>query len=272
MQDEIVIGEGVVLDSRPASFATRFVGAFIDLLVLGAGATAIVGIVAAAGQDLDGAAAAAVMITLVALVTVGVPTTVETLSRGRSLGKMAMGLRVVRDDGGPVRLRHALIRALVGVIELWFTLGSVALITSMIHPKGKRLGDMVAGTYAVRSRGGQRAMPPVVMPPELARWAHDADIRRLPDGVALAARQLLGRATRLHEGSRVRLGLELASEIERYVAPGPPPGTHPERFIAAVLAERRDREYVRAVRAAQLARSEGALLHRLPHGVPDPPV
>ena len=57
---------------------------------------------------------------------------------------------------------------------------------------------------------------------------------------------------------------------EQYVAPGPPAGTHPERFIAAVLAERRDREYSIAVRAARTAASEAALVHRLPHAVPDP--
>ena len=61
-------------------------------------------------------------------------------------------------------------------------------------------------------------------------------------------------------------------EIERYVAPGPPPGTHPERFLAAVLAERRDREYGHAVGVARAAAAEAVLLHRLPHAVPDPPV
>ena len=272
MQDEIVIGEGVVLDARPASFATRFLGAVIDLVALGIVGTLIGWVVAFAGQNLDDAAGAAVAVVLVVTLFVGIPTTVETLTRGRSLGKLAVGLRIVRDDGGPVRFRHAVIRALVGVLELWMTAGGLALITSIVHPQGKRLGDMLAGTYAVRVRGGQKAMPPIVMPPELALWARRADIRRLPDGVALAARQLLGRAGKLHQGSRVRLGVELAAEIERYVAPGPPPGTHPERFIAAVLAERRDREYFRAVRAAHVARAEAVLLHRLPHAVPDPPV
>ena len=271
MQDEILIGEGVVLDARPASFAVRMVGALIDLLVLAVLATVLVVVVATAGQNADLAAGNALAIALLVTVTVVLPTTVETLTRGRSLGKLAMGIRIVRDDGGPIRFRHAMIRALTGVLELWMSVGSVALLTSLVHPQGKRIGDILAGTYAVRVRGGQRALPPVVMPPELARWARTTDIRRLPDGVALSARQLLGRAAALHDGSRVRLGVELAAEIERYVAPGPPPGTHPERFIAAVLAERRDREYHQAVRVEQAARSEAVLLHRLPHAVPDPP-
>lgn len=270
MQDEILLGEGVVIDARPASFAVRMVGALIDVTAL-----AVVGYAAAMaalvmGFRMDEAAQGALIILVYVTVLVGIPATVETLTRGRSLGKLAMGIRIVRDDGGPIRVRHAIIRALTGVLELWMTAGAVALIASLAHPQGKRLGDMLAGTYAVRVRGGQRALPPVVMPPQLAVWARAADIRRLPDGLALAARQFLGRAAGLHAGSRARLGTELAAEIERYVAPGPPLGTHPETFIAAVLAERRDREYARAVTQARAAQAEAVLLHRLPHAVPDP--
>jgi hypothetical protein len=221
---------------------------------------------------MDDAAVSAFFLTVLIVLTVGIPATVESLSRGRSLGKLALGLRVVRDDGGPIRVRHAIIRALTGFLELWLTFGGIALIASLIHPQGKRVGDMLAGTYAVRVRGGQRALPPLVLPYELAGWVRSTDIRRLPDGLALSTRQFLGRAAGLHEASRVRLGAQLAAEVERYVAPGPPPGTHPERFLAAVLVERRDREYRHAVTVAGRAQAEAVLLHRLPHAVPDPPV
>ncbi len=271
MSDEILIGEGVLLDARPASFATRILGALIDVLVVGTAATLLavltVGLIA---PRVDEAALSALGLVGVVTVTVLVPTLVETLTRGRSLGKMALGLRIVRDDGGPIRFRHAVVRALVGVLELWFTAGLLAILTSLVHPKGKRLGDLLAGTYAVRVRSGQKPLPAVVMPPELAGWAAHADMRRLPDGLALSARQLLGRADRLHLGSRVRLGMELAAQVEAYVAPGPPPGTHPERFLAAVLAERRNREYAHAVQMMQRAAAETALVERLPHAVPDP--
>ncbi|KGM13083.1 RDD family protein [Cellulomonas bogoriensis] len=270
MSDEIVIGEGVVLDQRPASFATRAVGAVIDLLALAAVGLVAVLIGAPLITNVDPAAAAALTIALVVTVLVILPATVETLTRGRSLGKVTMGLRVVRDDGGPVRVRHATIRSLVGVGEVILTVGSVALIASIVHPQSKRLGDMLAGTYSVRVRGGQRALPPLVMPPELAAWAAGTDIRRLPDGLALSVRQFLGRATTLHVASRIRLGHDLAGEVERYVAPGPPPGTHPERFLSAVLAERREREFAHSSRAADAAAAEAKAVRRLPHAVPDP--
>ncbi|MFJ3407449.1 RDD family protein [Promicromonospora sp. NPDC090134] len=274
MQDGIVIGEGVVLDARPASFITRAMGAMLDFLVIGAvvAAVLIVGAVwfvenAVLGEDI----AAIVYVLANVVVMVGIPVTVETLSRGRSVGKLACGIRVVRDDGGPVRFRHALVRALIGVIELWLTFGGIAAIASLSNAKGKRLGDLAAGTYAVRVRGGKPPSAPVVMPQSLAAWAHTADMRRLPDGLALAARQMLGRAARLAPESRARLADDLAGRIEPYVAPGPPTGTHPEAFLHAVLAERRERELAAGQRERRRAQEQAELLHRLPFAVADPP-
>ena len=55
------------------------------------------------------------LIIFTVLTLVGYPLVFESATRGRSLGKMAMGLRVVSDDGGPERFRQALFRALAGV-------------------------------------------------------------------------------------------------------------------------------------------------------------
>lgn len=274
MQDGIVIGEGVVLDARPASFITRGMGAMLDFLIIGAVIVTalIVGGIwflenAALGEDI----ALVVYVLANVVVMVGIPVTIETLTRGRSVGKLACGIRVVRDDGGPVRFRHALVRALVGVIELWLTLGGIAAVTSLANAKGKRLGDLAAGTYAVRVRGGRPPSAPVVMPQTLASWAQTSDMRRLPDGLALAARQFLGRAARLAPESRAQLADDLAGRIEPYVAPGPPPGTHPEAFLHAVLAERRERERGAGERERRRAAEQAELLHRLPFAVADPP-
>lgn len=270
-EDGIVIGEGVLLDTRPTSFATRLAGAIIDLLALGVVVLLLVVIAVnvvsiAPSENLGRILGVLLLVTVMVIL----PTTVDTLTRGRSLGKLAVGIRIVRDDGGPIRFRQALVRALVGILELWLTFGSVALICSLVQPQGKRLGDLLAGTYAVRVRGARQRPTVLMMPPFLAGWATSADVARLPDGLALSVRQFLGRATRLHPGSRYALGQQLAAEVAHYVAPGPPPGTHPEAFLAAVLCTRRDREYAASTRAAARAAHEAALLHRLPHGVPDP--
>ncbi|GCD21127.1 hypothetical protein CTKZ_26890 [Cellulomonas algicola] len=270
VEDEILIGEGVLLDTRAASALTRLVAALVDLAVLAAALIVIVIVLTTtAPAAMSEEVARITMILALVTVMVAYPTTMETLSRGRSLGKLALGIRIVRDDGGPLVFRQALIRALVGVIELWMTFGSVAFLCSLVHPRSKRLGDVLAGTYAVRVRGGARRAP-VQMPPWLASWAQGADVARLPDGLALAVRQFLARANGLHPASRVELGTRLSTEVARYVHPGPPPGTHPEAFLAAVLAERRERELVARLRDDARDADDARVLHRLPHGVPDP--
>lgn len=268
--DEILTGEGVLLDARPVSFGVRVLGGLVDALVYLVVAWGLMAVVTALSTRLEEGVVSALLVATLATVTVLAPTTVETLSRGRSIGKLATGVRIVRDDGGPVRLRQAFVRALTGVGELWLSMASVAVITSLVHPRGKRVGDILAGTYAVRVSGGAKVDTALQMPAHLAGWARAADMRRLPDGLALAARQFLARTATLHPQSRAQMGAELAAQVAAYVAPAPPAGTHPEYFLAAVLAERRDRELAATLRQAQARDAEAMLLHRLPHAVPDP--
>src|SRR5690606_31280597 len=95
------------------------------------------------------------------------------------------------------------------------------------------------------------ALPPMTMPFGLEHWATNADMRRLPDGLALTARMFVARAPGMHVHARARLGTQLSAEFEKYVSPLPPAGTHPETFLTAVLAARREREYAVAVKQAQ---------------------
>lgn len=97
---------------------------------------------AVASVTLDEAATAAITVATFLLVLVGGPVAVETLSHGRSLGKLACGLRVVRDDGGPIRFRHALVRGAMGAVEILGTFGVVGSIASLVSARGRRLGDV----------------------------------------------------------------------------------------------------------------------------------
>ena len=93
---------------------------------------------------------------------------------------MVTGTRVVRDDGGTVRFRHCLVRALLAIVEIWATWAVPALCASIVTKRGKRFGDMLAGTYVVRDRNCSSATPPLLMPPELTQWAGGTDLRALP--------------------------------------------------------------------------------------------
>lgn len=242
---DLVTGEAVVLELRLAKVASRMLSLAIDLAVQVG--LLIVGLLVIGGVagSVDDAAAAAIMSVFLLAVIVGYPVTFETLSRGRTLGKLALGLRVVREDGGPIRFRHALVRGLAAVIEIWVTVGAVALIVSLASSQGKRLGDFLAGTVVVRERVPVASAPMIAMPPMLAGWASGLDLSRLPDDLALAARQFLSRAGELAPEIRESMGARLAGAMAACTSPPPPPGVPPWAFLSAVLAERRRREAVR---------------------------
>ncbi|MGL5828734.1 MAG: RDD family protein [Angustibacter sp.] len=249
---QLVTGEAVRLEVRPATFASRAVSGVIDVFLQGAVLFAVVAIFLTALEAVDDAAEAALSLVLVIGVLVGLPTLVETLSRGRTPGKLVMGLRTVRDDGGPIRFRYAMVRALIGFIEIFLFFGVPALIASLFTERGKRLGDVAAGTFVIRERNFQQSGPMALAPPHLVAWARAADIRRLPDGIALTARQFLSRSAQLQSEPRLALGNQLAARLAPFVAPPPPSGTHAEDFLAAVLAERRERDLVRLAREQEI--------------------
>jgi uncharacterized RDD family membrane protein YckC len=247
--NDLVTGDAVVLELRLAKLASRAVAFGIDVLVMLTGfgvlLLALSGLLAAE----DGALVATVTLVLVVGVFVGYPVALETLTRGRTLGKMTMGLRVVRDDGGPTGFRQALARGLAGFVVdfgiLSLFTGAIGLITSLASSRGRRVGDVLAGTVVVRERVPTADAAPVAMPPPLAAWATNLELSRLPDTVALSVRQYLQRAGQLDPRVRGSLGASLAIQVGACVSPPPPPGTPAEPYLAAVLAERRRREEAR---------------------------
>ena len=236
-----VTGEAVALDLRVAQFPSRTLALALDLLLQLGAFLLLVLFASAISSKVDPAAGAAISLVSVVAIIVGLPTLVETLTRGRSLGKMAAGLRVVRDDGGPVRFRHSFVRALFMIVDFWISTGAVGLISALVSTRGKRLGDHFAGTVVIRERvptsSGMEQLT-YVMPPPLEAWAASLDLARLPDVTALQARQFLARTATIAPEVRATMGQQLAAEVSAYVAPAAPAGTPPEAYLMAVLTER----------------------------------
>ncbi len=256
--DDQVTGEAVALDLPPASLGLRMTSGLIDVTATLLLLVVVLFAALVATAPTDGALQRVGMVATLIAVFIVFPTTLETLTRGRSLGKFATGLRVVRDDAGPTSFQHALVRAMVGVVEIYLFTGAPAFFSIMLSSRGKRLGDYAAGTYVVRERVRLQLPLPPAMPYPLEPWARSADIASLPTGLALAVRQFLGRTHQIDPASREAVGAALAGQVTAYVAPPPPPHTPPEMFLAAVIAARRERD------AARLAR-EDAFRRRLTH-------
>jgi uncharacterized RDD family membrane protein YckC len=245
----MVTGDAVVLDVQVAQLPVRAVGALIDITVIFVGYLLGVILWAATLSEFDPALSGAVLIIFTVLVLLGYPIVFEVATRGRSLGKMAMGLRVVSEDGGPERFRQALFRALASVVEIWSFAGGPAVICSLISAKGKRIGDVFAGTIVISERG-PKLSPPPVMPPSLAWWASSLQLSGLrPEQIELA-RQFLSRANQLEPNLRDQMAYRITSEVAAQISPPPPPGTPAQFVLAAVLAERHQRERARLAGAA----------------------
>ncbi|HEY6279624.1 MAG TPA: RDD family protein [Streptosporangiaceae bacterium] len=254
---DVVTGEAVVLDVPCARFPSRLAALGIDLLIQFVVMFVLLIIVgaSASGQGLDAATAAALVITIIVLTLIGYPIIWETTTRGRSPGKFALGLRVVSDDGSPERFRQALVRGLATIVDFWLVpfIGVPALICSLLSAKGKRLGDVFAGTFVIQqrlpARRGAAARPPE-MPAELAAWAAGLELSGLTDQTAAMARGYLGRLPELTPGARAELGNRIAAAVQAQIAPPPPAWTPVPVYLTAVLAERHQREQARLMPAA----------------------
>lgn len=264
--ESIVTGEAVELEVRPASPLLRMAAGVVD----GTVAVMVTVLLAVLGSRVLPPPSASMerveVIGLVVMVTVLIPLATEVATGGRSLGKWAFGIQVVRDDGGPVTARHTLVRALAGVVELWVTVGSLALVTSLVAPRSKRLGDLAAGTMVVRLPE-PRWYAPLLMPPDLAAWASVAQILQPPQGLQAEALAYLRSNSHTAPTVRVRAATSLASRLRVHVAPAPPLGTDPERFIAAVLVVLRDREYARLLDEQATGARRRAAVDAAPFGI-----
>ena len=105
------------------------------------------------------------------------PVLMEGLWGGRTLGKAALGLRVVRTDGAPIGLVQAALRGAFGLVEVWGTLGSLGFIVMLFSGRDQRVGDMAAGALVLRERPG-RALRPVelLVPPGCEQLVMTLDV------------------------------------------------------------------------------------------------
>ncbi|UYN82542.1 MAG: RDD family protein [Microcella sp.] len=266
---ELLTGEAVALELRATSVILRMAGGIIDYLVyisatllLAWGAFSL-----AFDTGLPEALYGTVVIACMVVGLVLVPATVETASQGKSLGRLALGDRIVRDDGGAISFRHAFIRSLVGVFEIVMTAGGLAVVVAMLNSRAKRLGDLLAGTYSQYERVSSVTPPVFGVPVELVEWASTADVARMPDALSRRIAQFLRQAAGHTAATRERLARDLATEAALYVSPVP--GGDPELFLAGVSVLRREREAT-ALRLERARLDElQPTLAALPHGFPD---
>ena len=164
------------------------------------------------------------------------PAAMETLWGGRTLGKAAMGLRVVTREGAPERFRHAAIRAMVGLVEIYVLLGIPAVISIVVSRRDQRLGDLVAGTLVLRQRAGRRATPPVVfgVPWNWEGYVQGLDVSPLSEEQYGVVRAVLLRCAELSPAARWQVTTEVATMVAGRMCIPVPVQVAPEMFLTCV--------------------------------------
>ena len=264
---ELVTGEAVTLDVKPASYILRAAGTIIDWLLYMLAMVGCILLLGVTGAGLDEALVGALVVLILVFGMVVLPMTVELLARGRSLGRLAVGARIVRDDGGAIGFRHAFIRALTGVLEIFLTVGGIAALTGLLNARSKRLGDLLAGTYSQMERIPKVRPLTLIPAPYLAGWAATADVGRLPDRLSRRIAQFVRQAPQLTPAARMGLSTELAREAAAYVSPLPP--VDAETFLVAVATLRRQRDAAGLALERERLAKLAPVLGGVPHSFPD---
>lgn len=137
----------------------------------------------------------------------------ETLWAGRSPGKRALRIRVVRMDGSPVGFAESALRNLGRVADFLPALYAVGLTAMAVNPRSRRLGDLLAGTVVVRERAV-----------DLSRYEQPAGAPRvlaaqLTAGEYEVVTSFLARAGSLEPVARERVALKLAEPLARRLSP-----------------------------------------------------
>lgn len=240
----LVTPEAVALQFETAGLGSRTLAMLIDLAIQGTlSVAALVAVIGLSGSGQSATAGVVVVLLVLTAILLGYPIAFEALWRGRTPGKAALGLRVVTTDGAPIRFRHAAVRGFLSLVDFYLTSGAAAVLTVLSTRDNQRLGDLAAGTLVLRQRTGAKAPVPVSfsVPPGWEPYAATLDPAGLTGDDHVAVRSFLLRAPSLPPGTRSTLGAQIATTVAGHMGHVPPPGTHPEGFLACVAAVHQQR-------------------------------
>ncbi|HEU4649622.1 MAG TPA: stage II sporulation protein M [Gemmatimonadales bacterium] len=231
---EIETPEHVVLDLEIAGFGSRMLAATLDTLILfGLMLAGIATYIALAAWALlpKGSWVGALMMLAAFAAWYGYYILFEGLRAGQTPGKRIVGIRVVRDTGHPVTLGAAAVRNLLRTADFLPPPYLTGLLLMALHPRGKRLGDLAAGTVVVRDRPFDQA--PARTAPQGAPGKLAAPL--LSDDEFRLLAQFVERAATLDAPARERLAIALSERLAGRVPAGRAP--LPERLAQLHVEE-----------------------------------
>jgi uncharacterized RDD family membrane protein YckC len=235
----VVTPEAVVLEFETAGVASRLLAQGLDLAVRFGMLYTLAFVAGAFGAAFGTTPAIVVLIVGLFFIAFGYPVLFETRWNGQTIGKRALGLRVLTVEGAPVRFRHTSIRSVMQVIDFLFPpIGVTATCTALLNKRNQRLGDVFAGTIVLRERTGASFPVPVSFPPlpGFELYARSLDVGGITPDQYQVIRAFLIRVHTLSPAARAHLGTKLANEVATRLHHTPPHQVSPETFLVSVAA------------------------------------
>jgi uncharacterized RDD family membrane protein YckC len=234
----IATPEGVELELVLAGLGSRFMAALLDVVIQLGAIFALAVVFAPVG---DSGYVVAAYLVAAFLILFAYDIVLETWNRGRTVGKLAAGLRVVRTGGEPVGFLTASVRNFLRLADFLPAFYVVGVITILVTSRNQRLGDLAAGTFVVRERRVATAPAGTYLPPAPTDAPYlEWDVSGVGAEDLATVRRFLDRRVSLQPAARAHLATDLAARIQPKVV-GAPDGWHPESFLEAVVAAKTSR-------------------------------
>jgi len=236
--------EGVDLDIVLAGLGSRFAATLLDLTIqIGA----IIALGMALGLGSNSGYVVGAYFVLVFLVLFAYDIVFETWNAGRTIGKLAAGIRVVRSGGQPVNFMTSTVRNLIRIVDFLPLFYTVGMISVIVTQRNQRLGDLAAGTYVIRERRATAPVPqPIAAPTAAMGWAPSPsanaaymswDVSTVTADEVATVRRFLARRATLDPQARAQLGWDLATRLRAKVAGVDDQGAPtPESFLEGLAA------------------------------------
>ena len=153
---DVITSHNISIEYEAASVMNRGIALFLDLIVKGVYYFIMVMIFLSSGMSFDDFDLIIVMFFITTIIPMMFYSLIlEFLLKGQTVGKLAMGIRVVNLNGENASLGDYTLRWAFKIVDFWFSAGAIAALFITTTEKGQRLGDILAQTAVVRNKPEQ---------------------------------------------------------------------------------------------------------------------
>jgi uncharacterized RDD family membrane protein YckC len=148
-QFQIETAQNISISQNTAHLGDRMLAFLIDTFIIIAYYIVIIIILVSLDMDMGDSWAIYLLLSLPAFLYYLL---LETFTNGRTIGKAAMKIRVVKLDGSNPNFGNYFVRWIMRIVDITLSSGGVAVLTFLIRGQGQRVGDIAAGTTVVSEK------------------------------------------------------------------------------------------------------------------------